>query len=166
LETPLPHRPAHVVARSSGSQQTPWASQTWRSLAQQVVPQAFPLAQQTPRLPPSAQVVPRQQSVALSQRPFSPTHSASQTPSTQTPEQQAASPPAAQSAPAASLHAPSQQSWLVPHRPQLPPQPSPPQVLPVQSGVQPQTLGVPPPQVAGAAQAAHASPFVPQRLSL
>ena len=45
---------------------------------------------------------------------------------------------------------PLKQVWQVPQAPQLPPQPSGPQVLPAQAGVQPQAPGVPPPpQVCG-----------------
>jgi hypothetical protein len=78
LSTTLPHRPlAHVLPGPSGAQQAPTLSQTSLALAQQVAPQALPLAQQTPA-PPEAfvQVVPEQQSVALSQGSFSLLHAA------------------------------------------------------------------------------------------
>jgi len=102
-----PHRPAQVAL---GVQQAPAVLQTCAAAAQHVVPQAFPLAQQTPMsLTRLVQLVPWQQSLSPSQGAFSSLHVAWQTPATQTPEQQAASPPAVQSASAFSLHTPLQQ---------------------------------------------------------
>jgi hypothetical protein len=94
----------------AGVQQAPAALQTCAASAQQVVPQALPLAQQTPTpLTWLLQLVPWQQSLSPSQGSFSALHPSRHVPATQVPEQQASSPPAVQSAPACSLQTPSQQ---------------------------------------------------------
>jgi hypothetical protein len=68
--------------------------------------------------------------------------------------------PLVQACPTGMTQAPALHVYPALHVPHDPPQPSPPQALPAQSGVQPQTFGVPPPpQVFGASQ-------VPQARSL
>src|SRR4051812_26471722 len=100
-----PHRPAQVAL---GVQHASLALQTCVASPQHVVPQALPLAQQTPTpLILLAQLVPEQQSLSPSQGSFSKLHVDWQVPSTQKREQQSVF--SAQSAPAFSLHTPSQQ---------------------------------------------------------
>ena len=88
----VPQRPAQVVSCAARVQQVPAALQACAAFAQHVVPQALPLAQQTPTpLTWLVQLVPWQQSLSPSQRPFSLLHPSWHLPATQLPEQQAVS---------------------------------------------------------------------------
>jgi hypothetical protein len=166
-----PHCPGW---HSAGMQQAPLASQTAVSDVQQAAPQAMPLAQQSPVLPPPPRVTqePAQQSVPLSQTPPSATQPPWQTLPTQTPLQQSSSPrqgpvapclqePFGQSTreqplpqvPDGQIHCPSRQTWGAGQaEPQLTVAPqlliAVPQTAVPQarpSSVQPQTPACPPP---------------------